>query len=219
MPWCGSARSTTSICLDDNAWLGRHSRRADHGLGVACCSADQVPAAMLAGYEAMIRLGRAIEGPRFSIAASGRLTSARASRPPRSWRACSARRTADRPRVGARAYPQRRRSATITRRRPALARRWACCAHGLAAAFAAQAGFTADLNLLRVRLLPGVYGVTPDVAALTMAGDALLLAEVSFKPWCAARQTMAATQALREISRPVWPPDDIRGHGACCRRI
>ena len=30
-------------------------------------------------------------------------------------------------------------------------------------------------------------------------GTAWKLAEVSFKPWCAARQTMAATQALREI--------------------
>jgi 2-methylcitrate dehydratase PrpD len=35
------------------------------------------------------------------------------------------------------------------------------------------------------------------------------LTEVSFKPWCAARQTMAATQALREIIQSGVQPQEI----------
>ena len=54
----------------------------------------------------------------------------------------------------------------------------------------------------------------PDLAAFTDAlGEGAALAEVSFKPWCAARQTMAATQALREIIESGVAPaamDEIR---------
>ena len=45
------------------------------------------------------------------------------------------------------------------------------------------------------------------------------LTEVSFKPWCAARQTMAATQAFTEIVEGgVAPADDHRGRGVLFRR-
>jgi 2-methylcitrate dehydratase PrpD len=45
-----------------------------------------------------------------------------------------------------------------------------------------------------------VFGITPKPAALIEnLGASPKLQEVSFKPWCAARQTMAATQALHEI--------------------
>src|SRR5262249_30893739 len=72
--------------------------------------------------------------------------------------------------------------------------------NGLVAALAAQQGFTSDRKLIEGPVLSGAYGITPDVAALTDGlGERIALAEVSFKPWCAARQTMAATQALREI--------------------
>ena len=65
---------------------------------------------------------------------------------------------------------------------------------------AAQQGFTSDRKLFEGRVLPDVLGVTPDVAALTDGlGERVALTEVSFKPWCAARQTMAATQALKDI--------------------
>ena len=70
---------------------------------------------------------------------------------------------------------------------------------GLMAAFAAQAGFTADTDVLQSRLFPDVYGIEPDIGAMSEPNAAVALAHVSFKPWCAARQTMAATQALREI--------------------
>jgi 2-methylcitrate dehydratase PrpD len=72
--------------------------------------------------------------------------------------------------------------------------------NGLAAAQAAQAGFTADVGLLDGGFFPGVYNITPNVAAFMEGlGDRLALLDLSFKPWCAARQTMAATQALKEI--------------------
>ncbi len=65
---------------------------------------------------------------------------------------------------------------------------------------AAQQGFTSDRKLLEGRVLPDVLGITPAVAALTDGlGERTALTEVSFKPWCAARQTMAATQALKDI--------------------
>jgi 2-methylcitrate dehydratase PrpD len=50
----------------------------------------------------------------------------------------------------------------------------------------------------------------PDTAALTDGlGDGTVLSEVSFKPWCAARQTMAATQALKEIIESGVAPESI----------
>lgn len=71
---------------------------------------------------------------------------------------------------------------------------------GVAAALAAQAGFTGDLRLFEGEFFSGVYRVPLDPGALT---DGLeqggAVAQTSFKPWCAARQTMAAVQALREI--------------------
>ena len=53
--------------------------------------------------------------------------------------------------------------------------------------------------MLRYRLFPDIYGIEPDLGAMSEPNTAVALAHVSFKPWCAARQTMAATQALKEI--------------------
>jgi 2-methylcitrate dehydratase PrpD len=72
--------------------------------------------------------------------------------------------------------------------------------NGLNAALAAQQGFTSDRKLLEGRVLPDVLGITPNALALADGlGGRTALTEVSFKPWCAARQTMAATQALKDI--------------------
>ena len=68
---------------------------------------------------------------------------------------------------------------------------------GLTAALAARSGFTGDPQIFEGEFFPSVYGVSPDSAALLDERSAL--SETSFKPWCAAMQTMAATQALREI--------------------
>jgi 2-methylcitrate dehydratase PrpD len=81
--------------------------------------------------------------------------------------------------------------------------RWLAVGHaaarGLHAALAAQAGFTSDLKLADGEFLKNVYGLTPNLAILGNGFGKAALHQVSFKPWCAARQTMAATQALREI--------------------
>ena len=72
--------------------------------------------------------------------------------------------------------------------------------NGCLAAFAAQSGFTADVGAFERNFLPSVLGVPCNAEALTEGlGVSSVLSKVSFKPWCAARQTMSATQALREI--------------------
>jgi 2-methylcitrate dehydratase PrpD len=160
---------------------------------------DEVPAAMLAGYEAMIRLGLAIKGPDvlyrgiwptyFGAGFASAAVAARLLRldTQQTAHALALAITAATPAVG--------------QHHAVTTARWLSVGNaartGLNAALAAQAGFTADLNLLQSRLFPDVYGITPDIAI--MAGDALIFTQLSFKPWCAARQTMAATQALREI--------------------
>src|SRR5207248_3163983 len=74
----------------------------------------------------------------------------------------------------------------------------------------AKAGFSSDLELMEGNFLPGIYAVSPDLAALTHElGRSAVLPEVSFKPWCAARQTMTATQALREIIAEGIEPKSI----------
>jgi 2-methylcitrate dehydratase PrpD len=81
---------------------------------------------------------------------------------------------------------------------------------GLVAALAARAGFTSDLGLLDGGYLPSVFNLKPDMVALTDGlGERFRLEEVAFKPWCAARQTMAATQALIEIISCGVVPDTI----------
>src|SRR6516162_6467945 len=165
-------------------------------------AADDVIAAILAGTEAMTRLGRAVDGPAilyrgiwptyfaapFGIAAvAARLlklgTEATAD-------ALALALTFASPAVG-------HHNAATTSRWFALGN---AARNGLVAALAAQQGFTSDRKLIEGPILSGAYGITPDVAVLTDGlGERIALAEVSFKPWCAARQTMAATQALREI--------------------
>jgi 2-methylcitrate dehydratase PrpD len=83
---------------------------------------------------------------------------------------------------------------------------------GITAALAAQAGFTGDLHLFEGEFFSGAYQLSPDVGALTEALDRRpAVAQASFKPWCAAMQTMAAAQALREIIDEGMPPSAISG--------
>ena len=165
-------------------------------------AADDVIAAILAGTEAMTRLGRAVDGPAilyrgiwptyfaapFGIAAvAARLFKLDEDA---STHALALALTLAAPAVG--------------HHNPATTSRWFAVGNaarnGLNAALAAQQGFTADRKLLEGRVLPDVLGVTPDIAALTDGlGERIALSEVSFKPWCAARQTMAATQALKDV--------------------
>jgi 2-methylcitrate dehydratase PrpD len=166
------------------------------------CDRDAFIGAALAGYEAMVRLGLALDGPTilyrgiwptyfaapFGIAAAAsRLLGLDASE---TAHALALALTYAAPGVG-------HHNASTTSRWLAIGH---AAVNGLAAAQAALAGFTADVRLLDGGFFPGVYSMTPNPVALTEhLGTREVLAEVSFKPWCAARQTMAATQALKDL--------------------
>ena len=179
-------------------------------------TADDVTAAILAGTEAMIRLGRAVDGPAilyrgiwptyfvapFAVAAV----------------AARLRKLDDRDAANALALALMLAAPGVGHHNAPTTSRWfavgQAAGHGLTAALAAQRGFTSDLALGEGAFFSGIYGVQPALAAFTDAlGKGAALAEVSFKPWCAARQTMAATQALREIIESGVAPaamDEIR---------
>jgi len=163
---------------------------------------DALAAAMIAGYEVMVRFGQAIDGPSvlyrgiwptyfatpLGIAAvASRLLDLDALQ---SAHALALALVRSAPGVG-------HHNLTTTSRWLAVGQ---AAEAGLAAALAARAGFTSDLGLLDGGYMPGVFNLKPNVAVLTEGlGERFGLEEVAFKPWCAARQTMAATQALIEI--------------------
>jgi 2-methylcitrate dehydratase PrpD len=163
--------------------------------------AAALPAAILAGYEAMIRLGRVINGPAilyrgiwptyFTAAFGTAAVTARLLG------------LADRQTSHALALALTTSAPSVGQHHAATTARWLAAGNaarnGVTAALAARSGFTADLDLLRSQFLPGIYGIEPDLAVMTDASaERPAFSEVSFKPWCAARQTMAATQAFRE---------------------
>ena len=163
-----------------------------------------IGAAIVAGYEAMVRLGLAIDGPAslyrgiwptylaapFGVAAAAaRLMELDAAQ---TTQALSLALTMTAPGVG--------------QQGGATTARWLAAGNaartGLMAAEAARAGFSADPGLLDGPFFEKVYGIAPDLEAFA-AGAGPAIAETSFKPWCAARQTMAATQAALDITRAV----------------
>jgi 2-methylcitrate dehydratase PrpD len=174
--------------------------------------ADALIEAIVAGIEAMVRLGLAIDGPNvlyrgiwptyfaapFGVAAVAarvyELDAVQAAH------ALTLALTFASPGVG-------HHNVETTSRWFAVAQ---AARNGLAAAHAARAGFTSDLGLLDGAFLHGIYGITPNGNAFTgNLGTRYALDEASIKPWCAARQTMAATQALIEIVESGVSPDEI----------
>lgn len=158
--------------------------------------------AIAAGYEAMTRLGLALNGPAllargiwptyfgatFGVAA----VAARLLR-------LNAKQTAH-----ALGFALTQTAPGVGQQNTSTTTRWLAAGNaarnGFQAARAAQGGFTSDLNLFEGRYFPGIYDIAPDLAALTDGlGERVTLREVSFKPWCAARQSMAATQAFKEM--------------------
>jgi len=69
-------------------------------------------------------------------------------------------------------------------------------------------GFLEQIEPLKQAALSELRAA-PDLAALEDARPALL--ETSFKPWSAAKQTMAAAQALKEILSEGVSPSGVRG--------
>jgi 2-methylcitrate dehydratase PrpD len=168
--------------------------------------------AIAGGYDAMIRLGLALRGPTilyrgiwptyigaaFGVAAvAARLLRLDATQ---AAHALALALTVAAPGVGHHNAPTTTRWLAV-----GLAAR-----NGFLAARAARAGFTSDQNLLDGRFFASVYDIQPDTGALTRGLDQhLAMLDVSFKPWCAARQTMAATQALKDILARGVRPDKI----------
>jgi 2-methylcitrate dehydratase PrpD len=174
--------------------------------------AAALPAAILGGYEAMIRLGRTIDGPAvlyrgiwptyFTAAFGTAAVTARLLR------------LTERQTANALALALTMSAPAVGQHHAATTARWLsvgqAARNGVTAALAARSGFTADLDVLRSQFLPGIYGIEPELTAMIEASsDEPAFAEVSFKPWCAARQTMAATQALRESLESGGAADEI----------
>jgi 2-methylcitrate dehydratase PrpD len=175
-------------------------------------SADDVIAAILAGYEVMTRFGRALDGP--SILYRGIWPTYFAA--PLGVSAVAARLLGfdEKQTAHALALALTLSSPGVGHHNAATTSRWLAVGHaarsGLNAATGARNGFTSDLSLIEGPFLSGIYGVKPNVAGLTDGlGERTVLHEISFKPWCAARQTMPATQALREIIDGGVAPESI----------
>jgi len=79
--------------------------------------------------------------------------------------------------------------------------------NGVTAALSAQSGFTGDLRIFEGEFFSSIYGLSPNPVLLL--DESPTLSEVSFKPWCAARQTMGATQALKEIIESGASPSEM----------
>jgi 2-methylcitrate dehydratase PrpD len=163
---------------------------------------EAMAAAMMAGYEVMVRFGQAIDGP--SVLYRGIWPTYFAA--PLAIAAVAARLLdLDAAQCAhALALALARSAPGVGHHNLATTSRWLAVGQaaeaGLAAALAARAGFTSDLGLLDGGYLPGAFNLRPNLVVLTDAlGERFRLDEVAFKPWCAARQTMAATQALIEI--------------------
>ncbi|HVG52030.1 MAG TPA: MmgE/PrpD family protein, partial [Xanthobacteraceae bacterium] len=163
---------------------------------------DALVAAIAAGLEAMVRLGETVDGPtilyrgiwpsNFAAAFGVATVAARllGLNPQQTAHALALALTTSAPGVG-------------NVHGPATSR-WLAAGfnarQGYMAALAAGQGFVSDTGLLEGNYLGNVFGISPKAGSLTdRLGERDVVSEISFKPWCAARQTMAATQAFREI--------------------
>lgn len=172
--------------------------------GADQAAADRLLVAVAAGYEAAVRLGLSVGGagalyrgiwPSYLAApfAAAAVTA--------SLLQLDATRTAH-----AMALALARSSTNVGHHSAATTSRWyaigAAAASGVAAAFAARAGLTSDLRLLDGEGLAFGADMRPEALAEGLTGEPdrpFAIQATSFKPWCAARQTMTPVQALREL--------------------
>ena len=81
---------------------------------------------------------------------------------------------------------------------------------GCSAALAAAEGYSADRTLLDGDWLQRAHGIAIDTASLRATPQlASALTELSLKPYCAAKQCIAAIEAARELFAQGTSPDDI----------
>jgi len=171
-------------------------------IAAALPDADDIVPAIVGGYEAMIRLGEAIDGPQ--VLYRGIWPTYFGA--PLGVAAVAARllRLDEKQTAHALALALTMAAPSVGQHHAASTARWLsvgnAARNGLTAALAVRAGFTSDVNVLNSRLFPDVFGIDLDLAKLSaLSAETPRFAQLSFKPWCAARQTMAATQALREL--------------------
>lgn len=166
-------------------------------------------AAVDAGYEAMIRLGRGVDGP--AILARGIWPTYLAT--PFAVAAATSRLWGLDPVQTAHALALAFCYAAPAVGRPvgAATSRWLAIGqavkNGLAAANAARFGFVGDLCVLQDKTLVNTRGLKFDAEAFRADPEVPAMSQVSFKPWCAAKQTMSASHALR-VLMPA-DPDDV----------
>ncbi len=170
-------------------------------------------AALMAGYEVMTRLGRAIGGPEIlyrgvwpsyfpapvvAAAVTARLMGL----------------TADRT-LHALALALVMSSGGVGRWGTGWIGRWLVLGQaaraGCGAALAAAAGYTGDGTLLDGDWLRRTHGIAHDAGVLTDdLGAASVLTALSIKPYCSAKQAIAAIYGLRSILSQGVDADDIR---------
>jgi len=160
-----------------------------------------VRAAVLAGTDAIVRLGRAMGGPAIlysehwptalAAPAGAAAVAARLMRldgPQTVTALCTALITT----AGA--------GARFTGKLPA---RWLVHASavqaGIRAAFAAQAGFEADPDLLDRDWLAQTHNIVPDLACLDESEPGKVYGTISLKPFCSARQALGAVDTLLDF--------------------
>jgi 2-methylcitrate dehydratase PrpD len=173
---------------------------------------EAIAEAILAGYEAMVRLGAAFNGPSilyrgiwptYFTAPLG--VAAVASRlfgldDKQSAHALALALVFSSPGVGHPGGPRMGRWIALGH----------AARHGVMAAMAARAGFSGDVQLLEKDFFTSIYAIKPELSRLTEGlGVRSMLEGVSFKPWCAARQTIAASQAMKEFVRSGLKAEDI----------
>jgi 2-methylcitrate dehydratase PrpD len=201
---CGTARLSEVDDIHLSSLVTPGAAIVPAALTLAGTAADptRLREAILVGYDAMVRLGTAIGGP--TILYRGIWPSYFAA--PFGVAAVASRLFGLNERQAAHALALALNFAapSVGHQGGPATSRWLAfglaARNGVVAARAAQAGFTSDLGLFEGTFLRQAYNITPELAALTDGlGTRIVLSEVSFKPWCAARQTMAATQALKEL--------------------
>jgi 2-methylcitrate dehydratase PrpD len=171
-----------------------------------------VAEAIAVGYDLMTRLGAALDGP--TILYRGFWPTYFAA--PLGVAAVAARlfELTEKEAAHALAIALALASPSVGRQSGANMSRWLAVGNaarnGVTAALAAQAGFTGDLRLLDAEFFSSVYPMSPDADALLEALEQRpAVTQTSIKPWCAAKQTMAAVQALREIIDESTSPTEM----------
>jgi 2-methylcitrate dehydratase PrpD len=168
--------------------------------------------AVLAGYEAMTRLGRVIEGPK--VLYRGVWPTCFAT--PFGAAAVAARVAGLDATKTAHAVAMGMSEATPGPGRPVgpLAARWLVLGEGArtgaSAARAAAHGFSGDMEIAEGNWLKGAHGIESNPAALTEGlGNGPALGAISLKPFCSAKQSVGAVAGLRAILARGIDPNSV----------